>query len=178
MALPLGDMMAVTQLIYSSRNKSVAQDRAQLTMLRTILTVSQRNNVRDGLTGFLIFDRVHFFQILEGDSDRVLATFNRIQRDPSHGEVTLMAKREVRARSFPQWSMGGALRSLDHQEIFLRHGIVDSLDPRKVDAATVHALALDLQNFEIDRKEVLKAGEAGVPCAGHEKGGRSRLVVR
>ncbi|HEY0353334.1 MAG TPA: BLUF domain-containing protein, partial [Enterovirga sp.] len=68
MALPLGDMMAVTQLIYSSRNKSVAQDRAQLTMLRTILTVSQRNNVRDGLTGFLIFDRVHFFQILEGDS--------------------------------------------------------------------------------------------------------------
>jgi hypothetical protein len=150
--------MPGTQLIYSSRNTSAERGRAQLETLRSVLAVSQRNNLRDGLTGFLIFDRVHFFQILEGEADRIMATFNRIQKDPRHSEVTLMARREVRARSFPQWSMGGALRSLDQQEIFLRHGIVDSLDPRKVDAATVHALALDLQNFEIDRKEVLKAG--------------------
>jgi hypothetical protein len=150
--------MAVTQLIYSSRNKSAVEGRVQLEMLRSILAVSQRNNLRDGLTGFLIFDSVHFFQILEGDGDRVLAAYNRIQKDPRHGKVALMAKREIRARSFPQWSMGGALRSLDQQEIFIRHGVADSLDPAKLAAPTLLALAVDLQSFELDRKQALLAG--------------------
>jgi hypothetical protein len=69
-----------------------------------------------------------------------------------------MAQREVRTRSFPQWSMGGALRSLEQQEIFLRHGIVDSLDPTKLAAGTILALATDLLSFELDRKQVLRAG--------------------
>lgn len=149
--------MAVTQLIYCSRSKSALVGR-QLEALRSILAVSQRNNLRDGLTGFLIFDRTHFFQILEGDGNCVLAAYKRIQKDPRHGEVTLMAEREVRARSFPQWSMAGVLRSLDQQEIFIRHGVADSLDPARVAAMTVLALAVDLQQFALDRKQALMAG--------------------
>jgi hypothetical protein len=144
--------MATTQLIYSSRYRSDAGKETLLETLRSILSASRRNNTRDGLTGFLLFDRPWFFQILEGAHDGVLATYNRIQKDPRHDSVSLMALREAPARSFPEWSMGGVLRNFDQQEIYLRHGIVDSLDPKKLQAATVLGLAKDLQDFEISRK--------------------------
>lgn len=144
--------MATTQLIYSSRYRSDAGKETLLETLRSILSASRRNNTRDALTGFLLFDRPWFFQILEGAHDQVLATYNRIQKDPRHDSITLMALREAPGRSFPEWSMGGVLRSFDQQEIYLRHGIADSLDPKKLQAATVLDLAMDLQDFEISRK--------------------------
>lgn len=149
--------MAVTQLIYSSRNQSVDEGSAWQEMLRSILAVSQRNNLRDGLTGFLIFDHVHFFQILEGESDRVRAAYSRIQKDPRHAEVTLIGEREIRARSFPQWSMASAVRSSDQQEIFVRHGVPDSLDPATIVAPTILALAMDLQDFQLSHAQALRA---------------------
>lgn len=149
--------MPITQLVYSSRYKASATDSSHLETLRSILAASQRNNPRDHLTGFLLFDKTWFFQILEGEHDDVLATYNRIQKDPRHDQVALMSLREARQRSFPEWSMGGALRTLDQQEIFLRHGVADGLDPAKVVAPTVLALAMDLQDYEISRKLALKA---------------------
>lgn len=148
--------MAVTQLIYSSRYKKAPDSPSHLDTLRSILAASQRNNGADDLTGFLLFDRPWFFQILEGEHDQVISTYNRIQKDVRHDGVELMALRQMNRRSFPQWSMGGAMRGLDQQEIFLRHGLSGGLDPSKVVAPTVLALAVDLQDFEISRRESLK----------------------
>ena len=55
------------QLIYYSRNTVPGGDRAMLMNLRNIVSASQRNNTRDGITGFLIFDKTWFIQILEGN---------------------------------------------------------------------------------------------------------------
>lgn len=151
--------MSLSQIIYYSRNRQAASgQRAQLELLRAILSASQRNNARDGITGFLLFDRSWFFQILEGERASIIKTYERIQHDPRHTDVTLMALRDTRARSFPAWSMGGAIRSVDQSEIYLRHGISGTLDPTKVTAPTVLALAMDLQDFE--RAQRLKSADA------------------
>ncbi len=111
--------MALTQIVYFSRNKAAESgERAQLELLRSVLSSSQRNNARNGITGFLLFDRTRFFQILEGERGPVLATYERIQKDRRHGDVTLMALRDAKSRAFSTWSMGGAVRNIDQDEIF------------------------------------------------------------
>ncbi len=151
--------MKLHQLVYYSRNCMPGDDRQLLQELRSIITVSQRNNQRDGITGYLIFDKHYFLQILEGNRDTIFTTFKRIQGDSRHSTVTLMQTREIGARGFPQWTMGGSMRSPEKQEIFLRYGIADHIDATKLTAGTVLALAEDLQDFETAQKSALrKAG--------------------
>ncbi|WP_181707613.1 BLUF domain-containing protein [Chthonobacter rhizosphaerae] len=143
------------QLIYFSRN-TMSGD--LLKGLKEILGVSQRNNQRDGVTGSLIFDKVWFLQILEGNLEIIQATYKRIEKDSRHREATVMTVRPLIQRQFPDWGMGGLLRSPDVQEIFLSHGIGGEMDPRKLHAATVVDLALDLKAFDQrKRSDICKA---------------------
>jgi hypothetical protein len=144
--------MAIHQLVYFSRNRMQGDDRAQLTNLREILSVSQRNNARDGVTGYLIFDKAWFVQILEGERAMVTQTYTRIARDGRHGAATIMNTRDVAERAYPEWTMGGIMRSLDVQEIYLQHGIGGPLDPTRMKADAIFALALDLNGFERARR--------------------------
>jgi hypothetical protein len=54
----------------------------------------------------------------------------------------------VPARLFPNWTMGGAIRSPEAQEVYLAHGIGGPLEPARMKSAQVVQLALDLQAFE------------------------------
>lgn len=143
----------IHQLVYFSRNTVPGDDRAMLTNLREILSVAQRNNVRDGITGFLIFDKTWFFQILEGERLKVTETYTRIARDTRHSGASIMNARDVADRSFPDWSMGGAMRSVEVQEIYLQHGIGSSMDPSKLNSTKVLQLALDLQAFDTAKRQ-------------------------
>lgn len=71
----------------------------------SILRVSRRNNLRDGITGLLFTDGARFLQALEGPVDAVEATFARIKTDPRHRAVVLLSKREVTEREFGPWEM-------------------------------------------------------------------------
>lgn len=71
-----------------------------------ILAVSQRNNARAGVTGALIFNNGFFGQVLEGPEEAVDATFERIQADPRHRDVTVLGVKPVVERAFGDWSMG------------------------------------------------------------------------
>jgi hypothetical protein len=149
--------MQLVQIVYHSRNRlAPASGRPQLDMLRAILASSRRNNAETGLTGFLLFDRTWFFQVVEGERRAVLATYERIGKDPRHADVTLLALRDIPARTFPSWSMGAAMLNLDQREIYLRHGISGALDPTQVTASTVVALAVDLQGQEIEQQRSLQ----------------------
>ena len=55
----------LTQLIYHSH--FVPGDYGALSTVRNIIQVSEINNGRDGITGFLIFDKSHFLPIREGE---------------------------------------------------------------------------------------------------------------
>jgi hypothetical protein len=136
--------MDLVQLVYYSRNMLKDDDKGQLQLLREILATARRKNVEGDVTGYLIFDKAWFIQILEGDRAQVQATYQRIARDPRHTGVTLLDMKAVKARTFRSWSMGGAMRNLDQQEVFLSHGIAGDLDPTKLTAAKIVALAMDL----------------------------------
>lgn len=140
------------QIVYYSRLNKDAFSGSTLSFLRDIVEVSQRNNARDDISGALIFDNEWFLQILEGPQEAIERTYNRIQKDPRHTTVTLVEKRPLAARLFPEWGMGGTLRSLDVQEIFLDHGIGGPIEPSRLSASTIVNLALDLKRYEIARK--------------------------
>ncbi|WP_404385544.1 BLUF domain-containing protein [Caenispirillum salinarum] len=144
--------MNLHQIVYYSRNTVGGDTRTMLQSLRDIVSVSQKNNARDDITGALIFDKTWFLQVLEGDATAITRTYDRIAKDSRHGEVTLMKKGPISERRFADWSMGGTMRSPEMQEIFLNHGIAGAVDPTKLNAATVVALAQDLKAFEAERK--------------------------
>jgi hypothetical protein len=74
--------------------------------LDAILDVSRRNNAADGITGLLCHHDGSFLQFLEGEPDRVKATFDRIGRDPRHHNILKVHEAPISARVFGQWSMG------------------------------------------------------------------------
>lgn len=143
----------IHQLVYYSRNTVQGDGRAMLTNMREILSASQRNNSRDGITGFLIFDKTWFVQILEGERAQVTETYTRIDRDKRHAAATILNVRDVPARLFPNWTMGGAMRTPEVQEVYLQHGFGGPLEPSRLKSDQIIRLALDLQSFEVERRQ-------------------------
>lgn len=150
------ESVMIHQLIYYSRNTVPGGDRSMLTNLRDIVSASQRNNSRDGITGFLIFDKTWFIQILEGDRTQVGETYNRIARDPRHTGATVADARNVSTRSFPNWTMGGAMRTPEVEEVYLQHGVGSAIEPARLKSSQIIALALDLQAFDQARRQGMR----------------------
>lgn len=139
----------VYQLIYHSQYTGT---QGSLSVVRDILTASQRNNSRHGITGFLIFDKTSFLQILEGDAPAVLETYERIKTDQRHAQLSVIAADDVAARAFPDWAMGGFLRSPEVQPIYTRYGIDKGMAPQDLTREPVVSLAHALMSFEAERQ--------------------------
>lgn len=100
---PPGDAPApVHRLTYASRaaRPLSAED------LSAVALSAQRNNVRLGVGGLLIFCAGEFLQVLEGARATIEALYLAIERDPRHRDVTLIASESAPDRLFPDWSMG------------------------------------------------------------------------
>ena len=83
--------------------------------LREVVAKSQRNNSRDGVTGFLTYSAPVFTQSLEGRRDAVQGVYKRIAADPRHGDLRVLALRDIDCREFGDWSM--ELVHLDEEAI-------------------------------------------------------------
>lgn len=90
------------RLIYVSH----AARRLTTRELDRILANARRNNLRDEITGMLVYVGGNFMQVLEGPPSAVDATFGRISRDERHGGIIVIERELVEARSFAGWSMG------------------------------------------------------------------------
>lgn len=74
--------------------------------LMDILAASRQHNRLRGITGFLLYHRGEFVQLLEGERDAVRQVyFDYIVRDPRHTNVNLCWEFEIERRGFPDWSM-------------------------------------------------------------------------
>lgn len=73
--------------------------------LAGLLKQSRHNNERLGITGILIYYKRHFFQVLEGEKEKVFELFNKIKTDQRHISVILVWDQEVSERSFKDWTM-------------------------------------------------------------------------
>jgi hypothetical protein len=142
----------VHQLIYYSKSTFKGGDASLLAQLRDIVSSARRNNARAGVTGFLIFDKTWFVQILEGDRANVSDIYNKISDDKRHNGLNIINVRDVDERLFPNWTMGSAVRSPEVQGVYLQHGIGGRLDPARLTSDQVIKLALALQTFEEERR--------------------------
>ena len=98
-------MSEVFRLVYTSQNRMSGSDSEIAAEIAEVLARSKRNNARAGVTGALMFNKGAFAQVLEGRRESVEETFERIQRDARHGDVTVLQCGIAPARTFANWSM-------------------------------------------------------------------------
>ena len=95
-----------------------------------IIETSSRNNLRDDLTGMLIFANDRFFQIIEGEPAAIDGLMARLEADPRHHSIEVLHRQDIGERSFPRWRM---------ERVRIANGGVPEADLSKV-SSDVHAL--------------------------------------
>jgi hypothetical protein len=137
--------MPLIRLIYRSENAmSVAGSRI-LIHYHDIVSTARKRNAQAKISGFLMFDRERYHQILEGDADKVDALYARIKSDPRHTNVETLRREEITSRGFPDWSMGSFLSEGRPHPLQTKHGLSSNL---AVDGPTFLAFALEFVAVE------------------------------
>ena len=73
--------------------------------IESIVATAQRNNARNGITGFLLYNGRNFLQLIEGDRADVITLMGRIATDSRHDGIVRLHDGEADARACPGWSM-------------------------------------------------------------------------
>ncbi len=102
------------KLIYCSHSR-IGRNAHAYAGIRDILAAARPVNTRLEITGTLLFSAASFAQILEGPPDAVDEVLGKIQADPRHDCVRLLARHDSASRRFTRWSMAFEHRNaLDH----------------------------------------------------------------
>ncbi|OAS25503.1 BLUF domain-containing protein [Methylobacterium platani] len=146
-------MSDLYRLVYASKNLLQGPDHEVTAAVRQILAASQANNRRVGVTGALMFNGGAFAQVLEGPRSGVEDTFERIQRDERHGDVTVLQCGPVEARGFPDWSMAFVGQSARGQALWCGLAAESGFDLARLDGdgvfAMLHGLVLEEEGTPI-----------------------------
>jgi hypothetical protein len=94
------------RLLYYSQSALDPAEPNDAAAIRALLAASRRNNPPRGITGVLMFTRCGFAQVLEGPRVAIEEIFDRIQQDPRHEDVRVVAFEAVTERLFCEWAMG------------------------------------------------------------------------
>lgn len=96
-----------------------------------ILDTSARNNPARGITGLLLFNGRNFLQLLEGEDSEITVLMERINGDPRHSGVSVLDRREIAARTCPDWAMKRVLiaESIASRREMLERDLPAGLDP-------------------------------------------------
>ncbi|MET0747733.1 MAG: BLUF domain-containing protein [Rhizobium sp.] len=118
------------RLVYYSANRILGSIEELTAQVEQILATSRRNNEKVGVTGALMFSEGFFGQVLEGPQAAVEATFERIQRDARHSDVSLLQFEQIEKQQFENWSMAcvGQTALIDFEGI----GLSSGFDPAKL----------------------------------------------
>ena len=95
----------LSRILYCSKNLIQGSEQTQADVLAGIQQTARTRNAAQGVTGALLYNSGYFAQVLEGPKTAIEATFERIQRDQRHGDVTVLEFAESDTRDFAEWSM-------------------------------------------------------------------------
>lgn len=70
-----------------------------------ILSVSKRNNTKRDIGGVLYYGDGYFFQVLEGDKEKVQGLYTKICGDLRHKNACILDTSLIENRLFADWSM-------------------------------------------------------------------------
>jgi hypothetical protein len=101
-------MSKLFRIIYCSRSCIPDEPEVQEAELEKILAAARRNNLRNDITGALLFTERCFAQALEGELFDIEATLAKIERDPRHADVRCLECGPIANREFSDWSMAFA----------------------------------------------------------------------
>jgi hypothetical protein len=85
---------------------SVSNQRLSDDKLKDLLTKSRLKNESLKITGMLLYLDPFFIQVLEGEEETVSESYKTIKEDPRHHKVSLIYKKPIAERIFPNWTMG------------------------------------------------------------------------
>lgn len=125
--MPKIETADLKHIIYSSRplgfeRKTVEQ----------ILTSSQKNNPRVGVTGLLIYGADLYLQLLEGPVKDLEETFSRIKSDTRHDKIRILKESVIDQRLFASWTMRPQnLKVMMWEEEDIKNGLVQNLSPNQ-----------------------------------------------
>ena len=71
-----------------------------------LLEQARARNLRQNITGMLLYSNATYMQVLEGKKKDVHEIFEAICNDPRNTGVVKLYEAEIQQRDFPDWSMG------------------------------------------------------------------------
>jgi hypothetical protein len=93
--------MSLKSLTYTS----LARIDLQPEDLEAIHRTAREINALEGVTGVLIYNGIHFLQVIEGAPDAIDDLVERLRRDPRHSGLEIRDEHIAEQRTFPDWSM-------------------------------------------------------------------------
>lgn len=90
------------QICYTS---FIRDDLKASDIIEDIKKSAQINNIREKITGKLIYSDTVFVQLIEGQKDKVEGLFETIKSDDRHQKVKLLFEQYSNQRTFGRWSM-------------------------------------------------------------------------
>ena len=85
--------------------KSIASEAFGKAQIQDMLEKARAFNRSNNITGCLLYYKGEFLQYLEGNQVKVLALFDRIQRDDRHHDIELISHGQIEHREFKKWDM-------------------------------------------------------------------------
>ncbi len=97
------------QIVYvSAATNELNED----TLVR-LLADSRKRNAEKGITGLLLYVEGSIIHVIEGEESVVADLFTRIERDPRHRQVSVLSRKHIEQRDFPEYRMGFRREKLD-----------------------------------------------------------------
>lgn len=127
-------------LVYVSTAKKMMEDADLL----ELLTQSRERNLRQNVTGVLLYSEGTFMQVLEGSKEDVYAIYDSIERDLRHRNIIKLVKGQADKRVFPNWSM--AFTSVNAETLELIEGYFNSAKTN-LELDNKHATVIMLKTF-------------------------------
>ncbi|KQU23939.1 blue light sensor protein [Methylobacterium sp. Leaf94] len=162
-------MSDLYRLVYASKNLLQVPDAEASHAVAQILETSQRNNAEVGVTGALMFNGGAFAQVLEGPRQGVERTFERIQRDQRHGEVTVLECGPTEARGFANWSMAFVGQAETGQTLWSDLARESGFDLSRLDGDAVfrmlHGLVIEEEGIPASAPVPVDPGTTDAPAA-------------
>ena len=91
-----------TQIVYTSKAIPNLSNKDIFDILRT----SVEQNAKHNVTGFLLYNKGRFRQVIEGLDADIQQLYNNIKHDARHNVYITNLEIQINDRDFPMWAMG------------------------------------------------------------------------
>lgn len=113
-----------------------------------ILKSSRQNNLKDDITGMLIYIDGNFIQLLEGEEKTVNHAYSKIKKDHRHTGIIKIKEGPAENRLFPEWSMGFKSMSVEeYGDVSGFKNIKEAAFRKNFDDSSEHPALIVLKSF-------------------------------